>query len=59
MLNFKPTFSLLLSSRGSLVPLHFLDKGGVISISEVIDISSGDLDSSLCFFQSGILHDVL
>ena len=30
---------LSLSSRGSLVPLHFCHKGGVICISEVIDIS--------------------
>ena len=29
-------------------------KGGVICISEVIDISPGNLDSSLCFF-----YDVL
>ena len=28
-------------------------------ISEVIDISPGNLDSSLCFFQPGILHEVL
>ena len=28
-------------------------------ISEVIDISPGNLDSSLCFFQSSISHDVL
>ena len=34
-------------------------KGGVICISEVIDISPGNLDSSLCFFQSSISHDVL
>ena len=27
MLSFKPTFSLSLSSRGSLVPLHFLPQG--------------------------------
>ena len=38
---------LSLSSRSSLVPLHFLHKGGVICISEVIDISLGKLDSSL------------
>ena len=37
----------------------FCHKGGVICISEVIDISSCNLDSSLCFIQSGILHDVL
>ena len=33
--------------------------GGVICVSEVIDISPGNLDSSLCFIQPGILHDVL
>ena len=32
-------------------------KGGVICISEVIDISPGNLDSSLCFIQSSISHD--
>ena len=34
-------------------------KGGVICISEVIDISPGNVDSSLCFIQPSILHDVL
>ena len=47
------------SSRGSLVPLLFLLKGGIIWISEAIDISPWNLDSSLCFMQSSILHDVL
>ena len=28
-------------------------------LSEVIDISPGNLDPSLCFFQSSISHDVL
>ena len=37
----------------------FCHKGGVICISQVIDISPGNLDSSLCFIQAGILHDVL
>ena len=37
---------LSLSSRGSFVPLHFLPLNGVICISEVIDISPGNLDSS-------------
>ena len=37
----------------------FCHKGGVICISEVIDISPGNLDSSLCFFQSSVSHDVL
>ena len=39
-----------------MTPPH---KGGVICISEVIDISPGNLDSSLCFFQSSVSHDVL
>ena len=37
----------------------FCHKGGVICISEVIDISPWNLDSSLCFMQPHILHDVL
>ena len=37
----------------------FCHKGGVIRISEVIDISPGNLDSSLCFFQPSVSHDVL
>ena len=37
----------------------FCHKGGVICISEVIDISPGNLDSSLYFFQPSISHDVL
>ena len=37
----------------------FCHKGGVICISEVIDISPGNLDSSLCLLQSSISHDVL
>ena len=51
MLSFKPTFPLSplsLSTRGTLV-LHFRHKGGVICISEVVDISPGNLDSNLCF----------
>ena len=37
----------------------FCHKGGVFCISEVIDISPGNLDSSLCFIQSRISHDVV
>ena len=37
----------------------FCHKGGVICISEVIDISLGNLDLSLCFIQPGMSHDVL
>ena len=32
---------------------------GIICLSEVIDISPGNHDSSLCFIQPSILHDVL
>ena len=34
----------------------FCFNGGVIYVSEVIDISSGNLDSSLCFIQPSISH---
>ena len=37
----------------------YMTTGGVICISEVIDISPSNLDFSLCFFQSSISHDVL
>ena len=61
ILSFKPTFS-----RSSFTFIKRLfsssslsaNKGGVICISEV-DISPGNLDSSLCFFQSSVSHDVL
>ena len=49
--------SLSLSSRGFLV-FTFCHKGGVICISDVIDISPSNLDSSLCFFQPSVSHDV-
>ena len=38
--------------------ISFCHKGGVICISAVIDISLGNLDSSLCFFQPSISHGV-
>ena len=57
------------SSRCPLMPVAlglqghtwftFCHKGGVICISEVIDISPSNLDSTLCFFQSSISYDVL
>ena len=61
MLSFKPTFysPLSLSSRGFSVLFTFCHKGGVICISEVIDISPINLDSSLRFIQPSISHDVL
>ena len=34
-------------------------KRGVICISEVIEISPGNLDFSLCFLQPSVSHDVL
>ena len=37
----------------------FCHNGGVIYISEVIDISPGTLDSSLYFIQPRVSHDVL
>ena len=37
----------------------FCHKGVVICISEVIDISPGNLDSSLCSLQPSVFHDVL
>ena len=49
---------LSLSLRGSLVLLACCRKGGVICIYEVIDISPSNLDSSLCFIQCSISHDV-
>ena len=61
MLSFKPTFSL---SSFTFIKRLFSSslsdtKGGVICISEVIDISPINLYSSLCFFQPSISHDVL
>ena len=62
MLSFKQTFSF--SSFKFIKTLFsyfftFCHKGGVICISELIDISSGNLDSSLRFFQPSISHAVL
>ena len=57
MLSFKPVFSLssfTFTNRffsSSSLSCH---KGGVICISELIDISPGNLDSSLCFIQPGM-----
>ena len=61
MLSFKPTFSL---SFFTFIKRLFCSSlsaclGGVICMSEVIDISSANLDSSLCLIQSSISHDVL
>ena len=62
MLSFKLVFSLP-SFHFYQEALQFLFalclKGGVIYISEVIDISPGNLDSSLCFIQPSVSHDIL
>ena len=54
VLSFKPTFSL-----SSWLFSSSLYKDGVISISEVIDISPSNLDSSLWYIQPGISYDLL
>ena len=58
---FKPAF--LLSSFTFIKKLFssfaFCHKCGVICLSEVIEISLCNLDSSLCFIQLGISHDVM
>ena len=52
----EPTFSLSSFTFIKMLfsSLLFAYKGGVIYIFEVIDISPGNLDSSLCFIQPGI-----
>ena len=44
-----------------LIKIHWWGKkkSDVICIYEVIDISPSNLDSSLCFFQPNVSHDVL
>ena len=60
MLSFKPAF---LHSYFTLIKRLFSSSSlsaisGIISISEIVDISPGNLDSSLLFIQPNILHDV-
>ena len=62
VLSFKPAFSLLFSpsSRGCYsILLHFLPLGWCHLHIWGYWYSSGNLDSSLCFFQPSISHDVL
>ena len=62
MLNFKPAFSTLLfhlHQEALYFLFTFCLKGGITCIFVVIDISPSSLDSSLCFIQPGISHDVL
>ena len=54
ILTFKPTFSLSTFTFIKRLFFTFCHKGGVIFISDVIDISPSNLDSSLCFFQPRI-----
>ena len=57
MLSYKSVFSL--SSFSFIKRLFSSSVLSAIFISEVIDISPGSLDSSFCFIQSRISHDVL
>ena len=61
MLSYKPTFSLssFIFIKRPTFFFTLCHKGGVICISELIDISSGSLDSNLCFSQPGISYDIL
>ena len=61
ILSFKPNFSLYSFTfiKRLFSFFTFCHKGGVICISEVIDISPGNLDSSLCLIQPSVSHDVL
>ena len=47
-------------SKGELKSLFaFCHTDGVTCISEVIDVSPGNLDSSFCLLQPSVSHDVL
>ena len=61
MLNFKPAFSLssITLKRPFSSSLPSAIRGGIIYISEVVDIFPGNFDSSLRVIQPNILHDVL
>ena len=61
MLSFKPIFSLLFYIHQEALQFlfTFCHKDGVICISEFIDISPGNLDSSLWVIQPSISYDVL
>src|SRR5574340_301929 len=63
MLSFKPTFSqssfTFIKRLFSSSSLSAITVVSVICISEVIDISPSNLDSSLCFIQPSVSHDVL
>ena len=58
MLTFKPAISPSSFTFLKRLFFTFFHKGGVKCISEVVDISTSNLDCSLCFIQPGILSDV-
>ena len=60
MLSFKPTSSLSFTFIKDTVQFFFtfFHKGGVICLSEVINISAINLDSSLCFIYKEILWEI-
>ena len=53
------TLLFLLHQEALYFLFTFCHKGGIIRISKVVDISPDSLDSTLCFIQPSILHDVL
>ena len=60
--NFKTAFSLssfTFHQEALQFLFSFCHKGGIIWIPEVVAVSPSNLDSSLCFIQPGILHDVV
>ena len=62
MLSFKPVFFTLLfqlHQEALWFLFAFCRKSVVIYISEVIDISPSNLDSSLCFILPSMSHDIL
>ena len=60
ILSSKPAFSLSHPYQEALQFFYTLCHwSGIICTSEVVDISPSNLDSSLCFSQSSVSHDVL
>ena len=59
MLSLSQFFHSHFHQEALLLLFTFCQKGGVICMSEIIDISPGNLDSSFCFTQPDILYDVL
>ena len=59
MLSFKKAISLSSFTLIKRFLFTFCHNGVVICISEVVDISPGNLDSRMGFTQPGISHDVL